>query len=353
MSFPKRLPNFDSTHRLPHIMRALVFDGDLHVDDVQVPVPGPGEALIHVRHAGICGTDLEIIRGYKGFRGIPGHEFVGEVVASPTDTWVGKRVCGEINIGCGRCPECSSGLTTHCRNRRVLGILDYQGAFAEYLTLPLGNLHMVPAEVSDDEAVFVEPLAAAFEILEQIRVRSADRVLILGDGRLGLLCAQVLALTEGRVTLLGRHPEKMALVAGRGIDTVTSREDLGERFDIVVDATGTTSGLASAMELVRPRGTLVLKSTTAEAGRIDMSPAVVNEITIVGSRCGPFGPAMAALRRGEIAVTEMIWARFPLADGVTALQRAGEPGTLKVLLDMIDPIPSSETRQEVRDADVE
>lgn len=355
MSYREQLLIDHMGRAVPGVMRALVFDGDLHVESVPVPIPDAGEALIRVRRAGICGTDLEITRGYKAFHGIPGHEFVGEVVAAPNGEWQGKRVCGEINIGCRNCPECSSGLPTHCRNRRVLGMLDYNGAFADYLTLPVANLHAVPDEVSDDEAVFVEPLAATFQILEQIRVAASNRVLILGDGRLGLLCAQVLALTGAGVTILGHHTDKLALVAGRGIDTVTTAETLGERFDIVVEATGSASGLVSAMELVRPRGTLVLKSTIAEAERIDMSPAVVNEITIVGSRCGPFRPAIDALRRGDIAVRGLISARYPLAEGAAALKRAEESGTLKVLLTMSDPNPAAKDpiEREVRNADIE
>lgn len=323
------------------MMRALVFDGELHVDDVQLPVAGPGEALIRVRCAGICGTDLEITRGYKGFRGIPGHEFVGDVVESRDTFSAGKRVCGEINIACRSCPECRSGLATHCRHRSVLGILNHDGAFAEYLTLPCVNLHEVPDEVDDDQAVFVEPLAAAFQMLEQVAVRASERVLVLGDGRLGLLCAQVMALTGAQVTLLGRHSENVSLVEGRGFTVTVESAALEDRFDVAVDATGTTSGLGLAMELLRPRGTLVLKSTTAGAGHLDMSPAVVKEITIVGSRCGPFRPAIDALCRGTVNVSSLISARYPLSQAVAAFRQAGEPGTLKILLDMIEAtIPS-------------
>lgn len=318
-------------------MRALTFDGELHVVDVPLPVAGPGDALIRVRRAGICGTDLEITRGYKGFQGILGHEFVGDVVECADDRWIGKRVCGEINVTCRVCPECRKGLFAHCRNRRVLGILNHQGAFAEYLTLPSINLHRVPDEIDDDTAVFVEPLAAAFQIIEQVEMGVSDRVLVLGDGRLGLLCAQVLLLGGARVTLFGRHAEKLSLVKGLGILTTADPRDLDSEFDIAVDATGTATGLMLAMHSLRPRGTLVLKSTAAAPNLLDMSPAVVKEVTIVGSRCGPFAPAIDALRRDSVAVSNLISARYPLADGVTAFHQAARPGMLKVLLDMTNP----------------
>lgn len=314
-------------------MRALIFDGELHVDDVQLPVVGAGEALIRVRRAGICGTDLEITRGYKGFRGIPGHEFVGDVIETADTSWLGKRVCGEINISCHACPECRSGLRTHCRHRRVLGILNHAGAFAAYLTLPTVNLHEVPDEISDDSAVFVEPVAAAFRILEQVDVRASDRVLVLGDGRLGLLCAQVISLTGAAITLLGRHARKLSLVEGHGVALTTDPHAADDTFDIAVDATGTASGLTLAMQSLRPRGTLVLKSTTATAEPLDMSPAVVKEVTVLGSRCGPFPPAIGALRRGSVTVSNLISARYSLDQGIAAFHEAAQPGTLKVLLD--------------------
>lgn len=320
-------------------MRALRFDGErLAVHDVPEPTPPPGEALVRVRLAGICNTDLELTHGYMGFVGTLGHEFVGEVVAlgpasEAAPVAVGQRVVGEINAACGACPACRAGLGRHCPARTVLGILGRDGAFAEYLTLPAANLHPVPDAVPDEHAVFVEPLAAAFEILEQVAVRPTDQVVVLGDGKLGQLVARVLAGVAGTVTVVGHHPAKLALLAAAGITTRT--EPPRDRADVVIDCTGRAAGFATALRLVRPRGTLVLKSTVAARPGdppIGLAPLVIDEVTVVGSRCGPFPPALAALASGRIAVASLVSGEYPLAEGVAAFAHAAQPPTLKVLL---------------------
>jgi threonine dehydrogenase-like Zn-dependent dehydrogenase len=315
-------------------MRALVYDGQLRLTVCPVPDPGPDEALIQVRLAGICGTDLEIGRGYKGFHGILGHEFVGVVVFGLRPEWLGRRVCGEINVSCGQCHMCRSGLRTHCERRSVLGVLDRPGAFAEFVTLPYANLHAVPDAVEDARAVFVEPLAAAFEVLEQVDVRSEMSAAVIGDGRLGILCAQVLRNAGADVTVLGRHHRKLRLLARLGMKAADVGDAPVGRHDIVVEATGSPSGLTEALSRVRPRGTLILKSTYVESSPINLSPAVVGEVTIVGSRCGPFDRALDALLRNAVEVESMIDAVYPLQRGVEAMARAATPGTLKVLLRM-------------------
>jgi threonine dehydrogenase-like Zn-dependent dehydrogenase len=323
-------------------MRALRLDaGRLGLAEVSRPDPPAGEALVRVRLAGICHTDQELARGYMGFAGTPGHEFVGEIEAlgagaDAVGLAVGQRVVGEINAACGDCARCRAGLDRHCATRTVLGILGRDGTFAEYLTLPAVNLHPVPAAVDDEAAVFVEPLAAALEILEQLAVRPTDRVVVLGDGKLGQLVARALAPTAGDLTVVGHHAGKRALLAAVGI--ATASEPPAERADIVVDCTGRAAGFAEAMRLVRPRGTLVLKSTIADARRgdgappLNLAPLVIDEITVVGSRCGPFEPALRALAAGRVAVEPLISAEYPLADGVAAFERAAAPGVLKVLL---------------------
>ncbi len=320
-------------------MQALYLSGDALrvVDDLPRPVPQPGEALVRVLRAGICHTDLELQRGYKGgFTGIPGHEFVGAVEACESQPdLVGRRVVGEINLSCGACARCRQGLSTHCQRRRVLGILDKDGTFAEYLTLPVENLHLVPDAIPDAEAVFVEPLAACFEMLEQVHIRPTDAVLVLGDGKLGLLAAQVLRLTGAQVTLRGRHLEKLALAATLGIAAV--HDDDTARlvaYDLVVECTGSAAGLEAARQLVRPRGTIILKSTVAQVAAIDLAPFVVDEITIVGSRCGPFKPALRALEERRISVAPLLSATYPLRKGVQAFAHAAAHGMLKVQLEM-------------------
>ncbi len=311
-------------------MRALRWDGDrLRLpSDLPDPVAGPGEALVRVRLAGICRTDLEICRGYLGFRGTPGHEWVGEVVAAPDPALSGARVVGEINFGCERCAACLRGLARHCPTRRVQGIVRADGAFAELLAVPSRVLHRVPDELPDATAVFAEPVAAAFEILEQLGDVGGRRVVVLGDGKLGLLVAQVLAGAGARVTLAGRHGEKLALARRLGLDTGPPAPDA----DLVVDSTGSSSGLAAALALVRPRGTVVLKTTIAAEHRVDLTRAVVNEVTVLGSRCGPFAPALAALVAGTVQVAPLVEAVYPLAEGIEAFAHAGRPGALKVLV---------------------
>jgi threonine dehydrogenase-like Zn-dependent dehydrogenase len=288
-------------------------------------------ALIKVQLAGICSTDLQIFKGYMNFRGVAGHEFVGSVVEGPREV-VNKRVVGEINFACGRCDYCDRGLARHCPSRRVMGILDADGAFAEYVAVPVPNLHVVPSSVGDEEAVFTEPLAAAFEILEQVQVNPGDEVLVLGDGKLGNLCAQVLRLTGARVTALGKHEDKLRSIKRSGVRTMLLSDWRPKRFDVVVEATGSSSGLEQAMRAVRPRGTLVLKSTIASEHTVSLAPLVINEVTIIGSRCGVFPPALEALSEKTVSVTPMIEKIYPLSEGVEAVAHAGSPGTRKILL---------------------
>lgn len=315
-------------------MRALLLDGKLKlVNDYPTPEPPPGEALIRVNVAAVCNTDLELVKGYHQFRGVPGHEFVGVVERAPgAKAWEGRRVVGEINVACGTCPTCRANRPTHCPNRTTLGIRTRDGAFAEYLTLPITNLHPVPDAVSDEVAVFTEPLAAACEIIQQVHVRPTDRVIVVGDGKLGLLCAQVLALTGCHLTVVGHHREKLEIVARQGIPTALDDATVQGGADVVVEATGHPGGYAAARRLVRPRGTVVLKSTYHGSLDANLTMAVVDEITLVGSRCGPFAPAMRLLERGLVEVTPLIQARYPLSEVLAAFGHAAQPGTLKVLV---------------------
>jgi len=314
-------------------MKALLYDGELKLlPDYPRPKPPPGEALIRVSLAGICNTDLEIAKGYIGFQGVLGHEFVGIVEAAAEAGWLGKRVVGEINCYCGECPLCRRGLFTHCPERTTLGIWGRDGAFAEYLTLPLANLHPLPEEIRDEDAVFVEPLAAALEIVEQIQVKPTDRVILLGDGKLGLLVAQVLALQGCDLLVVGHHAHKLELLNRRGIATHLGESSSKGSFDIVVDCTGNPEGFTQALALLRPRGTLVLKSTYHGEAEVDLSQLVIDEITLVGSRCGPFVPALELLRRGLVDVASLISATLRLDEGIRAFQLAGKRETLKVLL---------------------
>jgi threonine dehydrogenase-like Zn-dependent dehydrogenase len=317
-------------------MRALYYDGALELrQDYPVPRPAPGEALVRVTRAGICNTDLEVVRGYMDFRGVLGHEFAGvveEVNGPDGERLRGERVVGEINAYCGECPTCRRGDTTHCPNRSTLGIWRGDGVFADYLALPVRNLHPIPAGISDEQAVFVEPLAAALEILEQVHLAPTDRVIVLGDGKLGLLVAQALALTGCDLLALGRHEEKLAILQRRGIATQLADELPEGGADVVVDCTGNPAGFATARALVRPRGTLVLKSTFRADVTVDLSRLAVEEISLVGSRCGPFAPAVRLLARGMIEVDYMLHATYPLDEGLRAFARALEPGVLKVEL---------------------
>nr|VFJ89269.1 MAG: alcohol dehydrogenase [Candidatus Kentron sp. LFY] len=316
-------------------MRALFFDGTLRFDrNFPMPSPRPDEALIRTRLAGICNTDVEILRGYKGFGGVLGHEFVGEVVrADSAPALVGQRVVGEINCYCGRCPTCRRGDFRHCPHRTVLGIRGRDGTMADFFTLPTRLLHRVPDSLTDEQAVFVEPLAAACEILEQVHIEPSHRVVVLGDGKLGLLIAQVLHTTGCDLSLVGRHPRKLARAAS-GIATrlaTDPADPIGPDADIVIEATGSTTGLGAARSLVRPGGTLVLKSTFHGEVPFDPSSIVVDEITLIGSRCGPFAPALDLLNQGSIQVEPLIDGRFPLDDGLVAFEKAAS-GALKVLL---------------------
>jgi threonine dehydrogenase-like Zn-dependent dehydrogenase len=300
----------------------------------EVPRPSkPGEALIRVRLAGICGTDLELVRGYYPYTGIPGHEFVGEVIESPDQSWVGKRVVGEINATCGECEQCRNGRPTHCEKRTVLGITNRDGVHAEYTTLPLANLHLVPDLVSDEAAVFVEPLAAALEIQQQVHLQPTDRVLLIGAGRLGQLVAQTLALIGVDLRVVARHPLQKQLLTDRGIRLIREDEVQPRRWDVVVEATGSPSGFELARQALRPRGKLILKSTYRGEMTVNWSPIVVDEITIVGSRCGPFAPALRLLEKKEVDPTVLIAKRFPLACALEAYETAKQPGMLKVLLE--------------------
>ena len=301
-------------------------------DDLATPDPPPGEARIRVTLAGLCHTDVELTRGYYPYTGVLGHEFVGVVERAPAaPAWEGRRVVGEINATCGACATCRAGRPTHCERRTVLGIVNRDGAFADCLTLPIANLHAVPDGVPDDVAVFTEPVAAAFEVLAQVPIAAVDRVVVFGDGKLGQVVAQVLATTGCNLTVVGRHARKLAHLAARGLATRLD-PPAPRAADVAVECTGRPEGLQAAIAALRPRGTLVLKSTFAGATPLNLSPLVVDEITIVGSRCGPFAPALAALAAGAVAVEPLIDARFRLADGLAAFERAQMPGTLKVLL---------------------
>lgn len=315
-------------------MKALYFDGKLALRNVECPRPKTGEALIRVTLAGICGTDREILKGYSGFRGIPGHEFVGQVVECGEPKWVGKRVVGEINVSCGECNLCLWGLGRHCPARTVMGIVNRDGAFAEFLVLPVQNLHAVPEMISDEEAVFVEPLAAAAEILEQMRIPPAARVAVLGDGRLGLLVAQVLNQARAQVTVIGKHASKLALARSWAmkVSDVSKEELLPRSFSVVVEATGSPSGLEQALRLVEPRGTVVMKSTFRGQASFDTAKLVVDEVTLLGSRCGNFSTALDLLCREGVQVRPLISKTYPLEAGAEAFEYLNQNACLKVLL---------------------
>lgn len=299
----------------------------------EIPQPDkPSEALIKIRKAGICGTDLELVKGYYPYTGIPGHEFVGEVVNSPDPAWIGKRVVGEINVVCGVCEQCRSGRKTHCEDRSVLGIVNRDGVFAEYTSLPLENLHWVPDTVSDEAAVFTEPLAAALEIQQQVQIHPTDRVLLIGAGRLGQLIAQTLALTSCDLRVVARHPVQKKLLTERGVHLIDAEDVPHWRYDLVVEATGSPSGFELARKALRPRGTLVLKSTYKGDMTVNFSSIVVDEIHLVGSRCGPFEPALRLLADKQVDPTLLIAAEYPLRDGLKAFGEAQKMGMLKVLL---------------------
>ena len=302
--------------------------------DLAVPTPGPGEALVRVRQAGVCGTDLAMLRGYVPFSGVMGHEFVGEIAAaSDAPEREGQRVVGEINIVCGSCPQCRAGRSNHCTAREVLGIRGRDGAFAQYLTLPLANLYPVPDQVPDDAAVFTEPLAAALQITRQVHLGPAQRVLVVGAGRLGQLIARALRLTGCDLAVVARRERQRRLLTDAGLEWLAEDAVPAAAFDVVVEASGAPGGLALARSALRPRGTLVLKSTYAGEVAVDLASLVVDEITVVGSRCGPFPAALRLLAQGLVDPRPLIEARFTLAQADAALRRAAEPGVLKVLID--------------------
>ena len=308
-------------------------NGRVEVRRIARPRRPDGFALIRLLAGGICNTDLELQRGYYGFSGRPGHEFVGEVVETDTPSLAGRRVVGEINLACRSCGWCARGLERHCPRRTVLGIVKHPGAFAEFLTLPDANLHIVPDRIPTGHAVFVEPVAAACEILDQARIPRGDRVAVLGDGKLGLLVAQVLHARGAEVHLYGRHREKLAIAARAGIAV----EKAGARLPAAVyrwtvDATGSSEGLRQAVSMTEPRGTVFMKSTVHGTVGIDAAPVIVNEITLIGSRCGRFEPAIQLLQAGKIRVADMISDEMALADAPRAFERAAQRGVLKVLL---------------------
>jgi threonine dehydrogenase-like Zn-dependent dehydrogenase len=314
-------------------MKAAYFDGSTISIQNNYPEPKPGETLVKVRLAGICGTDLEMIQGYASYTGVLGHEFVGQVVKSENKDLIGKRVVGEINAGCGKCQMCTTGLERHCPERTVLGIYKRDGAFAQYLSLPEKNLHVIPDSISDEQAVFVEPLAAAFEIEEQLKIDANSNIAILGDGRLAQLITRVLRINHKNITCFGRHQNKLGLLSKLGVRTkiVIMPED-EHTFDVVVEATGSESGFVDTMRLAKPRGIVILKSTIASKNKLDLTAAIVNEITFVGSRCGPFRPAIQALATGMVSVDDLIDSIYPLDKLDDALDAARNPDKLKVLL---------------------
>lgn len=301
--------------------------------DLAQPIPEKGMALIRLIQAGICATDLEMVRGYYPFAGVPGHEFVGEVVSAPgNEHWVSRRVVGEINLTCGACRACQAGRSHHCEDRSVLGILGKDGVLAEYFTLPVANLHLVPEEVGDDLAVFTEPLAAALQIQQQVKVMPEMRALVVGAGRLGLLIAQTLKLTGCDLSVVVRREAPARLLSTMGIRAVYTEEVREGMADLVVEVTGSPAGFDLSRRAVRPAGILVLKSTFADDVRVNLSSLVVDEITLVGSRCGPFEPALRLLAEKLVDPTPLIAARFRLSDGLAAFEKAAEHGVLKVLV---------------------
>jgi threonine dehydrogenase-like Zn-dependent dehydrogenase len=314
-------------------MQALYFDGNLKIAELPMPEPAPGEALIRVLLAGVCRTDLEILQGYRAFTGIPGHEFVG-VVEGPGDSpWLGRGVAGEINIPCGTCDLCRRGLNRHCRQRQVLGIKDRPGTFAQYLTLPTGNLHAVPDNLADEAAVFTEPLAAALAITEAAPDLAESLVLVIGDGALGLLSAFVLALHGAQVDLAGHYPEHLRLAEPYGVRGFLESDLEGRDYDVIIEASGSPTGLALALERVRPRGAVVLKSTYKGQFPLETAALVVPEVRLIGSRCGPFPAALRIMAQGWVDPRPLISGRFPLSEGAAALDCARQPGVLKVILD--------------------
>ena len=314
-------------------MKALFLKDQLLLENIPVPVPQKDEALVKVNMAGICNTDLELVKGYMGFQGVLGHEFVGVVESSNDKEWTGKRVCGEINFGCGKCDICLKGLSRHCPERTVLGILNQNGAFAEYVLLPVDNLHVVSDAIPNEHAVFVEPVAAALEILEQIKIEPDHKVAVIGDGKLGLLICQVLRLSGADIHLFGKHERKLNLATKWKIRTHFPEEPLVKMFDIVVEVSGSASGFSAALNVLKPRGTMVLKSTYHGNLEINAAPIVIDEISIVGSRCGPFAAAIRVLEKGLIDVQPLIDRVFPFGGILDAFEYAKLKPSLKVIVD--------------------
>lgn len=318
-------------------MAAAVFDGRLrYVTDYPVPVRQPGSALIRVRTAGICRTDRELMQGYLDFQGVPGHEFIGVVEESDDPAWTGRRVVGDINAACGRCEWCTRGLGRHCPHRTTLGIVNHDGCLADYCVLPAANLLELPTAIPDERAILLEPLSAACEILEQLPIRGEEHIVVIGDGPLGMLCAWALATVGSNVTLLGHHAEKLALAQWRGIKTAAAADfAVPGGADIVVEATGSPEGIAEAIKLCRPRGIIVLKSTIALPQNINLAPIVINEISVVGSRCGQLSDGLRMMQEyPDMPLPTMITARYPLVRVEAAFMRAAQSDALKVLVDI-------------------
>jgi threonine dehydrogenase-like Zn-dependent dehydrogenase len=307
-------------------------DNKISLRDIPQPRK-PDEALVRIRKAGICSTDLELVKGYYPFTGVIGHEFVGEVIDAQDPAWIGQRVVGEINAVCGQCEQCLNGRSTHCENRTVLGIVNRDGTFAEFTQLPITNLHRVPDSVPNEMAVFTEPLAAALEIQAQIQIKPTDRVLLVGAGRLGQLIAQTLALTGCDLRVVARHAHQQKLLKARGIRIISEDEIQPWRWDIVVEATGSPSGFSLARRAIRPRGMMVLKSTYKGEMSVNFSSIVVDEINLIGSRCGPFAPALRLMESRQVDPTVLIADEFKLGEALKAFERAAETGMLKVLVE--------------------
>ncbi len=317
-------------------MKAVIFDETLkYVEDYEQPTPKKGEALIKVTYGGVCNTDKEITKGYMGYKGILGHEFTGvvEEINDEDKTFLGKRVVGEINLGCKNCEWCAKDLERHCPNRSTLGILTKDGCFAEYVTLPLSNLIEIPENVPDEQAVFVEPLAAGLEILEQMHIQPCQKVMVLGDGKLGLLTALALNACGLDVLIVGKHQNKLDIAKNQGVKTqLLSEFEQAPKFDVVVEATGSITGFETSVSCVKPRGTLVLKSTIAASKELNLAPIVINEITILGSRCGRFEPAMRLIASGKIDFSQMISKIYPIEQAVEAFDANNAKDTIKILL---------------------
>lgn len=321
-------------------MRALVFNNKLELkQNFEKPTPKENEALIKVKLVGICNTDYEITKGYMGYNGILGHEFVGvvEEINGEDKSLLGKRVVGEINLGCQNCDYCAKGLERHCPNRQTLGIFNKDGCFADYVTLPLSNLLEVSEKINNETAVFVEPLAAALEILEQLHIKPYEKVCVLGDGKLGLITALALNASNVDVTLVGKHQNKLDIAKEQNVKTVlleNLKQDDNKSFDVVVEATGRVSGFETSLSLVKPRGVLVLKSTIATGKELNLAPIVIDEITVLGSRCGQFAPALRLMEKNVIDFSKLVSAKLSFDDAILGFEKNKEKNTIKILLEM-------------------